>query len=58
MTAFNESIVEDAALAWIESWSVRNGVDIAPGEPAAESDDYGQAVLSTRLRDALARLDE
>ncbi|MGH8543292.1 MAG: hypothetical protein ACREX3_06630 [Gammaproteobacteria bacterium] len=43
----NESIVEDAALARIESagWSVRNGVEIAPGEPAAERDDYGQVVL-------------
>ncbi len=58
MTAFNESIVEDAALAWLESvgWVVRNGAQIAPGEPAAERDDYGQAVLSRRLRDALARL--
>lgn len=31
------SVVEQAALAWLESagWSVRNGADIAPGEPAA-----------------------
>ena len=56
--AFTESVVEQAALAWLEGagWSVRNGADIAPGEPAAERDDYGQVVLAQRLRDALARL--
>jgi type I restriction enzyme R subunit len=58
MTPFGESIVEEAALAWLESvgWQVRNGSDIAPGEPAAERDDYGQVVLVSRVRDALARL--
>ena len=32
-----ESVVEQAALAWLESagWSVLNGADIAPGESAA-----------------------
>ena len=54
---FFESVVEQAALAWLESvgWQVRNGAEIAPGEPAAERDDYGQVVLAQRLRDALAR---
>jgi type I restriction enzyme, R subunit len=58
MSAFGESVVEQAALAWLESggWRVRNGAEIAPGEPAAERDDYGQVVLVRRLRDALARL--
>ena len=58
MTRFSESVVEDAALAWLESTSlsVKNGAAIAPGEPAAERDDYGQVVLAQRLRDALARL--
>jgi len=53
-----ESVVEQAALAWLESvgWQVRNGAEIAPGEPAAERDDYGQVVLTQRLRDALALL--
>ncbi|MBL8542001.1 MAG: type I restriction endonuclease subunit R, partial [Betaproteobacteria bacterium] len=57
-TSFTESVVEEAALAWLESvgWQVRNGAHIAPGEPAAERDDYGQVVLSQPLRDALARL--
>ncbi|MHB8727144.1 MAG: type I restriction endonuclease subunit R [Casimicrobiaceae bacterium] len=57
-SGFTESIVEAAALAWLESagWQVRNGAEIAPGEPAAERDDYGQVVLAQRLRDALARL--
>jgi len=37
MTAFTESIVEQAALAWFESlgWSIRHGLEIAPGEPGA-----------------------
>ena len=58
MTAFTESVVEQAALAWLESigWTVLNGAEIAPGEPAAERDDYGQVFLAQRLRDALARL--
>jgi len=58
MTSFTESVVEQAALAWLESvgWQVGNGTEIAPGEPAAERDDYGQVVLAQRLRDALARL--
>ena len=58
MTGFTESIVEQAALAWLASvgWRVRSGAEIAPGEPAAERDDYGQVVLALRLRDALARI--
>jgi type I restriction enzyme, R subunit len=53
-----ESVVEQAALAWFKnaSWTVRNGAEVAPGEPAAERADYGQVVLHQRLRDALARL--
>lgn len=56
MTAFTESVVEEAALAWLESagWSILNGADIGPGESAAERDDYAQVVLAGRLRDALA----
>jgi type I restriction enzyme R subunit len=37
-------------------WRVRSGAGIAPGEAAAERDDYGQVVLALRLRDALVRL--
>ena len=53
-----EAVVEQAALAWFESagWQLRSGAEIAPGEPAAERDGYGQVVLTQRLRDALARL--
>jgi type I restriction enzyme, R subunit len=58
MTSFTESVVEQAALAWLESigWQVRNGTEIAPGQPVAERDNYGQVILAQRLRDALARL--
>jgi type I restriction enzyme R subunit len=55
---FTESVVEEAALAWLESvgWSVKSGLDIAPDMPAAERRDYGQVILERRLRDGLARL--
>jgi type I restriction enzyme R subunit len=57
-TPFAESVVEQAALAWLGGigWSIRCGAEIAPGEAAAERDDYGQVMLEQRLRDALARL--
>ena len=56
MGSFRESFVEQAALAWLESAgsSVKNRAEIAPGEPAAERDDYRQVVLA-RLNPALAR---
>ncbi len=55
---FTESIVEDAALAWLESlgYSIKNGIEIAPGELFAERADYGKVILEQRLMDALARL--
>jgi len=58
VSGFTESVVEQAELAWLENvgWRVRSGAGIAPGEPAAERDDYGQVVLGLRLHDALARL--
>ena len=58
MTAFTESVVEEAALAWLDGlgYAVQFGPTIAPGEAAAEREDYGQVVLAGRLRDALARL--
>jgi len=58
MSAFTESIVEDAALAWLErlGYTIQHGPVIAPGELGAERTDYGQVVLEQRLRDALARL--
>ncbi|MGH8508628.1 MAG: HsdR family type I site-specific deoxyribonuclease [Gammaproteobacteria bacterium] len=68
MTAFTESVVEEAALAWLQAigWQVAHGPNIAPdlsacghaqaGMPAAERRDYGEVVLARRLRDALARL--
>ena len=53
-----ESVVEEAALAWLESvgWQVAHGPNIAPDMPASERADYGAVVLERRLSDALARL--
>jgi SOS-response transcriptional repressor LexA len=58
VTAFTESVVEEAALAWLESigWRIAHGPDIAPDMPAAERQNYGEVVLAQRLRDALGRL--
>jgi type I restriction enzyme R subunit len=55
---FTESIVEEAALAWLEAagWNVRHGSSMVPGELLGERDDYGQVILEQRLRDALVRL--
>jgi type I restriction enzyme R subunit len=55
---FSESVVEHAALAWLESasWRIRGGAEVAPGEPGAERHDDEQLVLAQGLRDALTRL--
>jgi len=59
-SSFTESIVEDAALAWLESlgYAVLHGPDIAVGMPAAERSDpnYRDVVLEGRLRQSLVRL--
>jgi hypothetical protein len=52
---FTESVVEDAALAWLESlgYTIKHGPEIGPEEIFAERADYGQVVLAQRLRDLL-----
>jgi len=54
----SESIIEQAALAWLESlgYAVLHGPDIAPAELLTERADYGQVVLERRLKEAFARL--
>ena len=60
MSAFTESIVEEAALAWLKSlgYTILHGPEIAAGEPQAERTDpnYRDVVLDRRLRTALAKL--
>jgi type I restriction enzyme R subunit len=60
MTAFTESVVEEAALAWLEAqgYAVLYGPAIAVGEPGAERSDpdYRDVLLEGRLRQALVRL--
>ncbi|MFZ2509430.1 MAG: type I restriction endonuclease, partial [Steroidobacteraceae bacterium] len=57
---FTESVVEAAALAWLEAlgYAVLHGPDIAAGEPGAERSDpnYRDVLLERRLRQALVRL--
>lgn len=58
MSAFTESIVEQAALAWFEAlgYTITGGPKIAPGEPGEERRTYAEVVLERRMCDALARL--
>ena len=60
VVTFTESIVEDAALAWLDSlgYTVLHGPDIAAGELGAERSDpnYRDVVLERRLHQALEHL--
>ena len=56
--SLNESTVEDAALSWFKElgYGIGHGPHLAPGEPAAERDSFGDVVLVERLREAIRRL--
>ena len=56
--SLTESIVEDAALTWFGElgYAVGHGPQMAPGEPAAERELFGEVVLVGRLREALRQL--
>jgi type I restriction enzyme, R subunit len=56
--SLNESIVKAATLESFEGLghACTNGLPIAPGEPAAERDSFGEVVLVGRLREAIWQL--
>lgn len=56
--SLNESTVEAAALDWLGElgYATAHGPQLAPGEPAAERDSFGEVVLVARLRDAIQRI--
>ena len=56
--AFTESVVEEAALAWLEGlgYVALSGPAVVPGEPGAVRNQYGQVVLGGQLRETLQRL--
>ena len=58
MNRLTESVVEDAALGWLQKldYAVENGPDIAPGELYSERLDYAKVILEDRLHQGLARL--
>ena len=58
MTHFTESIIEEAALDWFKDlgYTIVFGGDIAPEEPTAEREDYGEVILAGRLKAALKRI--
>ena len=57
---FTESVVEQAALAWLEAkdWTILHGPEIAAGTSSAEriDPDFRDVVLERRLRQSLQRL--
>ena len=55
-----ESTVEDASLAWLSEleYAAKHGPEIAPGELHAERAGFGETVLTKRLRNALAHLNQ
>ena len=55
----DESIVEDAALEWLGElgYAVGHPPHLAPGEPAAERDSFGEVVRVGRLREVIRRID-
>ena len=57
MSGVSESDIENDALDRLRGigWATAKGLDIAPGGGAAERDDYAEAFLPHRLRNALER---
>jgi type I restriction enzyme R subunit len=57
--SLNESHVENAALEWFGElgYAVRHGPRLAPGEPAAERESFGDVSLVRRVREVIRRLD-
>ena len=58
MTHLTESTLEETVLEWLRDlgYAVIYGNDIAPDEPAAERENYGEVILAGSLKDALKRL--
>ncbi len=58
VTYFTESTIEETALEWLKDmgYTIVFGGDIAPEEPAAERENYGEVILAGRLKDALKRI--
>ena len=54
----NEGTVEDITLGWFRElgYDISHGPTLAPGEPGAERETYGDVLLVERLRSAIERL--
>jgi len=57
--AFTESLVEDAALAWLESlgYTVKHGPEIAPGS-FSKGTDRGEVVPADRKRQLVQKMQQ
>jgi len=51
----NEGTVEDITLSWFHElgYDIAHGPSLAPGEPGAERETYGDVLLLERLRSAI-----
>ena len=58
MAKFTESVVEEAALAWLaeQGWQVAYGIDASPDGKAPERAAYADVILPARLAAAVDRL--
>ncbi len=58
MAKFTESVVEEAALAWLaeQGWQVAYGIDASPDGKAPERAAYADVILPARLAAAIDRL--
>ena len=58
MSGLNEATIEAATLESFEGlgYASKNSLLIAPGEPAAEHDSFGEVALVGRLREAIGPL--
>ncbi len=56
--SLNESHVEQASLTWLGElgYSIAHGPHLAPGELLSERDSFTYVILTTRLRNAVTRL--
>jgi len=58
MTAFNEALVEEAALDWFRGlqYDTAHGPELAPGEPNSERALWSDVVLQDRLKRVISEL--
>jgi type I restriction enzyme R subunit len=56
---FKESTIEEAVLTWFGEldYEIGHGSNIAPSEPVAERNSFGDVMLVGRLRESIRNMD-